>query len=55
MKKIQLLSIATVAFILTVSTVSNVALLAQFGGGNGTAISPYQIKTRQIWNFLPIL
>ena len=40
-------SIATVAFILTVSTVSNFSLLAQFGDGNGTVSNPYQIKTKQ--------
>ena len=44
-KFIQFSKIFTVAFTLTVSTVGNVALLAQFGGGNGTAINPYQIST----------
>jgi len=48
MKKIQLLTkIATVALALTVSTVGNVALLAQFGGGDGTEANPYQIRTKQ--------
>jgi len=28
-------------------TVSNIALFAQFGGGNGTVGNPYQIATRQ--------
>ena len=46
MKKLQLLSIVTVAFTLTVSTVSNICF-AQFGGGNGTQASPYEIRTRQ--------
>ena len=45
MKKLQLLSIATVALALTVSN-SN-ALFAQFGGGSGIATDPYQIKTKQ--------
>ena len=39
--------IVTVAFALTVSTVSNVALLAQFGGGNGTQANPYQIANKR--------
>jgi len=48
MKKLQLYSIVTVAFALTVSTVSNGnALFAQFGGGNGTQANPYQISTKQ--------
>ena len=48
MKNISITSIVTVAFALTVSTVGNGnALFAQFGGGNGTAGNPYQIKTRQ--------
>ena len=33
-------------------TVSNISLLSQFGGGNGTAASPYQIHNKTHFNLL---
>ena len=41
--------IVTVVFALTVS---NVALLAQFGGGNGTQANPYEIHNKTHFNLL---
>jgi len=45
-------TIVTVAFALTVSTVSNIALLAQFGGGDGTVNNPYEIHNKTHFNLL---
>ena len=51
MKKLST-KIVTVASIFTISTVSNFSLLAQFGGGDGSAASPYEIHNKAHLNLL---
>ena len=52
MKQIIKTIIVTVALFAFAHTVSNIALLAQFDGGDGTEESPYQIRNKIHFNLL---